>query len=70
MINKIIFPENYKISNIMFCKEIDCTKLSDKRVVPLFGPNGIGKTTLLSALCQSFSYHELLKKYSKEDDIT
>ena len=50
MINRIIFPENYNLSDIMLFSEADLTMLPDRRIVPLFGPNGAGKTTILSAL--------------------
>lgn len=50
MITKIIIPEEYNISKIMFMGSIDLTVLPDSRIVPLFGPNGVGKTTLLKAV--------------------
>lgn len=47
MINKITVIPNTLSSKIFFFNEIDFTILPDPRIIPLFGPNGIGKSTLI-----------------------
>lgn len=50
MINKITVVPDSRASRIFFFKEMDITKLPDPRIVPLFGPNGVGKSTLINAI--------------------
>lgn len=49
MIKQILIPDNTIYSDILFFKFADLTQFSN-RVVPLFGPNGVGKSTFLDAI--------------------
>ena len=65
MIRKItVIPDSFA-EKIFFFQNIDLQELSDPRIVPLFGPNGIGKTTLeksiLSYCSEKASYDDLIK---------
>lgn len=62
MIQKVIFPEGYSKSNIMFFREADFSKLPNIQVVPLFGPNGSGKTTMLEAILSTNRQISALEK--------
>lgn len=47
MIKKIRVVPDSLASSIFFFREIDVEALPDPRIVPLFGPNGVGKSTLI-----------------------
>ena len=64
MINKIIIKPNSLQSKILLFDEIDLLNLPDPRIVPLFGSNGIGKSTLLNAI-----YYSLIDKRRIKDRI-
>ncbi len=50
IIEKIeVIPDTFA-SDVFFWKEMDFTKLPNKKIVPLFGPNGIGKSTLIKEI--------------------
>lgn len=49
MITTIKVPDNTIYSDILFFKEVDLTQF-ENRVVPLFGPNGVGKSTFIQAI--------------------
>lgn len=69
MIQTISFPEDFAISKIMFCKEINIDKLSDPRIIPLFGPNGIGKSTLIRAIGTTLEVDQKVSAYKKDGTI-
>lgn len=50
MINRITVVPDSRASEILFFREMDITKLPNPQIVPLFGPNGVGKSTLISAI--------------------
>ena len=50
MIHKIEVVPETKTEKILFFKEINLEVLQDPRIVPLFGANGVGKSTLLEAI--------------------
>lgn len=50
MITSINVEEDTKTDKIIFAKTFDFTKLPTPQIVPLFGANGIGKSTLLTAI--------------------
>ena len=68
MIERVIFPEEYKKSQIMFFKEADFTSLPNTQVVPLFGPNGVGKTTMLDAILHTLRHEEVYKRLTSDND--
>ena len=70
MINKISVKPDTEASKILFFRDIDFTKLPDKRIILLYGANGSGKTTLLKNI--EFGLFEHSNPYepeeSEEDD--
>ena len=66
MINKIRVKEDNEILNSIFLfKEIDLTKLPNKSIVPLFGANGIGKSTLISTIYDYLYLNRMVKNPDK-----
>lgn len=49
MIEQIKIKQNTHTSDILFFQEVDLT-VFDNHVVPLFGPNGVGKSTFIQAI--------------------
>ena len=50
MIRKIkVIPDTFE-DHILMVKEFDLTKMPDIRLIPIFGANGVGKSTLLKAI--------------------
>ncbi len=49
-------------SEILFFNEMDMDAFSDTRVIPLFGANGVGKTTFINAVIDFFKEEMLLHK--------
>lgn len=50
MINKITPVENSLLSKILLCDKLHIDELPNPNIVPLFGPNGIGKSSVINAL--------------------
>ena len=50
MIQKLTPTPNSKTSRILLCNALHINELPNPRIVPLFGPNGIGKSTVINAL--------------------
>lgn len=69
MIKKVIFPENLQQSQKMFFEETNITKLKNPQIVPLFGPNGVGKTTFLHAVYEALRYKANIEKYKEDEDF-
>lgn len=55
MITKIAVKPESATSEILFFKEADFSQFKS-RVIPLFGPNGVGKSTLLESLVEGKLY--------------
>lgn len=49
MIKQIKINPNTQTSDVLFFQEVDLTAF-DNHVVPLFGPNGVGKSTFIQAI--------------------
>jgi energy-coupling factor transporter ATP-binding protein EcfA2 len=62
MIEKLYVKKDTEADDIFFFNEIDFTKLPNYKVVPLFGINGIGKTTLLKEIHHVLHYYNKLIK--------
>lgn len=65
MITKIKVNPDKIGADIFFFQEIDLTALPNPRIVPLFGPNGVGKSTLITGIQQ---YFEALKYLQKNEN--
>ena len=63
MIHKITVIPDSHAAKVLFFKEINIDDLPDPRIVPLFGANGSGKTTILSELEDALYFY----KYNEED---
>lgn len=63
MIHKITVLPKTRAEKVLFFKEILLDKLPDPRIVPLFGANGSGKTTILSNLEDTLYFY----KYNESD---
>lgn len=55
MISKIEIVPKTRESKILLCDHLDLDSLPNKQIIPLFGPNGVGKSTLLDGL---LAFHE------------
>lgn len=53
MITKISVKPNTFASQVLFFEEIDLQKLKNPKMVLLFGPNGVGKSTLLREILKA-----------------
>ena len=69
MIHSIAFPKEYYKSQIMFFHYVNLDALKNPRIVPLFGPNGSGKTTMLKAMEDTFTIQNHLKEYKDDEDF-
>lgn len=67
MITKISVIPGSLAEEIFFFSEADLTKLPDPRIVPLFGPNGIGKTTIIKNILSAFNLQKVRQKLMNED---
>ena len=67
MIQKIHVINNSPAETIFFFKDIDLTALPDPSIVLLFGPNGIGKSTLIRSIVNSFQIEKLAEKESDDN---
>lgn len=50
MIQKLTPTPNSITTQILLCNELHIDELPNPRIVPLFGPNGIGKSTVINSL--------------------
>lgn len=66
MIKKVAFPKGFGPSKKMLFDEADLTALPSLSVVPLFGPNGVGKTTFLRAVGKTLFERLVLDKLISE----
>lgn len=71
MIKKIKVNPDKVGADIFFFQEIDLMALPNPRIVPLFGPNGVGKSTLINGIQQYFEAVKYLqrKNENKVDTI-
>lgn len=69
MITSIKVNPNTETSDILFFQETDLTKF-DNHVIPLFGPNGVGKSTLIQAMIDNGTKERRNLKISVSDKPT
>ena len=80
MINKIFVKPKTLTEKILFFQEADLSELPDKRIIPLFGANGAGKTTFLKELEETIlknkhqdpiaeAFWDKKKKYERKHDL-
>lgn len=55
MINEIMPIKNSRIAEILLCDKLCIDKLPNPRIVPLFGPNGIGKSSIINAILDNLN---------------
>ena len=55
-------------SEILFFNEINLNEFDDTKVIPLFGANGVGKTTLINAIVNFFEQECLIKTINKMEN--
>lgn len=67
MIKKIKVLSDTTASKILFFDEIDLTELPNRKIVPLYGANGSGKTTFLKEI-KNFLFEMIEAKRPKVDD--
>ena len=70
MIQKIHVIEKSPAEAVFFFKDIDLTLLPDPSIVLLFGPNGIGKSTLIRSLITSLQIEQVAAKEKHLDDFS
>ena len=68
MIKEITFPKDYQLSRIMFFETADITQMTNPKIVPLFGPNGIGKSTMIQGIIKGLEIASLRAKYKDDPD--
>ena len=67
MIKKIKVKPDKLGADIFFFREIDLTALPNPRIVPLFGPNGVGKSTLIKGIQQYFEAVKYLQRKNENN---
>ena len=66
MITKITIKPGTKSYNALFFKEASLSDFPDRHVIPLFGANGVGKSTVIDAIRSDFVYRQKAKTIWKK----